>query len=212
MKTFKTHTVSIIEDEELIGRSLKNFINESSSFSCANHYLDAATSIIGIMAAPPHLIICDIGLPDMSGVECMQMILKEHPGIKFIMFTVFDTEALLFTALKEGASGYLLKDDSFQDIVKAIEDVINGGGAMSPTIAKKVIASFKSSQKKRSNELLTEHQQHILQLIADGMLNKEIAHKLKITEGTVKVQITSIYKKLQVYNRVEATNYFNKEK
>ena len=214
MKSFKTHIVHIIEDQVLIGRSLQNFINAQSNYACTHHFTDANSCMDTIINNLPHIIICDIGLPGMNGVECMELILKSYPEIKFIMFTVFDTDEFLFSALQKGASGYLLKDDPYPDIVQAITDVLNGGGAMSPAIAKKVITSFKTIHKNITNnnsiEILTNHQQNILTMIAQGLLNKEIASKLDITEGTVKIQISTIYKKLQVNNRVEAVNYLNR--
>ena len=200
--------ISIVEDQLQIGRGLKNFLNQEEPYCCDNHYATASDALQGIISCKPEIVIMDIGLPDMSGVDCMTRILKTNPNIQFIMFTVFDEDELLFDALRKGASGYILKDDNFHDIKLAIEEVRNGGGPMSPSIAQKVIRSFTCSAKNQLLEDLTEHQKKILKLISDGLLNKEIAAELNIVEGTVKNQIRTIYQKLQVNNRVEASALF----
>lgn len=208
MKTGNNIIISIIEDQLEIGISLKDYINKQTEYICDIHYLNASDALLGIPSCKPDVVICDIGLPDMSGVECMKKLLSIVPETKFIMFTVFDTDTYLFEALKCGASGYILKDDTLVEIVQAINDVLNGNGAMSPEIAKKVIQSFHQTTNIRKMECLTEHQLQILKYIADGLLNKEIADILRINEGSVKVQITTIYKKLSVNNRVEAVNLY----
>lgn len=208
MKTRNNIIISIIEDQLEIGVGLKEYINKQTEYICDIHYLNATDALLGIPSCKPDVVICDIGLPDMTGVQCMKKLLVKVPETKFIMFTVFDTDAYLFEALKCGASGYILKDDSLVEIVQAINDVINGNGAMSPAIAKKVIHSFHQTSNSRKMECLTEHQLLILKYIADGLLNKEIADKLLINEGSVKVQISTIYKKLSVNNRVEAVNLY----
>lgn len=208
MKTRNNIMISIIEDQLEIGVGLKEYINKQTEYICDIHYLNATDALLGIPSCKPDVVICDIGLPDMTGVECMKKLLVKVPETKFIMFTVFDTDVYLFEALKYGASGYILKDDSLVEIAQAINDVINGNGAMSPEIAKKVIHSFHQTSNSRKMESLTQHQLLILKYIADGLLNKEIADKLLINEGSVKVQISTIYKKLSVNNRVEAVNLY----
>jgi len=208
MKHERPIIISIVEDQVEIGSSLKTYINTQTEFCCDVHYPNALDALSGIPSCKPDIVICDIGLPDMNGVECMKIILLKTSTIKFIMFTVFDTDTLLFDALKVGASGYILKNDSFTDIVEAIREVNIGGGPMSPEIAKKVIASFQKANTNNKLECLTDHQKRILKYISDGLLNKEIADLLHVHEGTIKVQITTIYKKLQVNNRVEASNIF----
>lgn len=212
MKTRNNIIISIIEDQLEIGLGLKDYINKHTDYICDIHYINATDALLGIPSCKPDLVICDIGLPDLSGVECMKRLLVKVPETKFIMFTVFDTDAYLFEALKCGASGYILKDDSLSEIIGAIKEVVNGGGAMSPEIAKKVIQSFHQNINSKKIECLTDHQVDILKYIADGLLNKEIADTLHINEGSVKVQISTIYKKLSVNNRVEAVNLFKDAK
>ena len=205
METKERIIVSIVEDTEQIGKSIKNYINTKSDYCCDHHYLNGTVALEGIASCRPSVVIMDIGLPDMTGVDCMRVLLQTQPDIQFIMFTVFDSDELLFDALKSGASGYLLKDTDPKDIVSAIDDVLKGGGPMSPSIASKVIKSFNNTLENTKIEKLTDHQKNILKHISEGLLNKEIAQIFNITEGTVKVQIRTIYKKLQVNNRVEAS-------
>lgn len=197
--------VSIVEDTLEIGQTLKLQLNEQEGVCCDHHYQDAKQALAGIPSCRPNIVIMDIGLPDMSGIDCMRTILKEVPDTVFIMFTVFDDDKQLFDALRFGASGYLLKEASHTDIIEAIHDALAGGGPMSPQIARRVIQSFNRVEEQDKLESLTEHQKNILSHIASGLLNKEIADLLGIKEGTVKVQIRTIYQKLQVNNRVEAS-------
>ena len=201
--------VSIVEDDLEIGQNLKEFINEhSTTLCCDHHYANCTSALEGIPSCRPDVVVMDIGLPDMTGVDCMNELLPLSPDTKYIMYTVFDTDELLFDALRTGASGYILKDVDFKEIIKAVEEVLEGGGPMSAEIAMKVIRSFKKNAANPKLKELTAHQKKILGFISDGFLNKEIAHQLSIKEGTVKVQISTIYKKLQVNNRVEATRVF----
>ncbi len=204
----KIKIISIIEDQIEIGQALKTYINRQTTYCCDVVYPNAKEAIAAIPSCKPDIIICDIGLPDISGVECMKILLPKVPSTKFIMFTIFDTDMLLFDALKAGASGYILKNDELNEITNAINLVLEGGGAMSPEIAKKVIKSFQKEKSKSFVEILTNHQLNILKLVSEGLLNKEISEILNINEGTVKVQISNIYKKLQVNNRVEASNLY----
>ena len=197
--------ISIVEDSEEIGSSLKTYLNGHTPYCCDRHYLNGNIAIEGILSCKPELVIMDIGLPDMTGLECMSRIKKTNQNILFLIFTVFDSTDILFKALADGADGYILKDYSNEMIAHAIKECLHGGGPMSPEIARKVISSFNKSIVNSKLVTLTAHQSKILGMVADGYLNKEIADRLSIKEGTVKVQISSIYKKLQVNNRVEAS-------
>lgn len=197
--------VCIVEDDLSIGSTLKTKINKSEDYYCQDHFLNAEDAVEGITKNNPDLVIMDIGLPGMSGIECMDMVLSKFPAIRVVMFTIFDDDEQLFKALKKGASGYILKNDSFKEIIGALNELVLGGGPMSPEIALKVLKSFKVKARNNKLEILTKHQIDILRLISEGLLNKEIASKIGCTEGSIKVQISRIYKKLQVNNRVEAT-------
>ena len=206
----KQYVVSIVEDQPDVGKALKDFININTSFCCDNVYPSGEEAMAGIPSCQPDIVIMDIGLPGISGIECVKRIRKNDQTTLIIMFTVFDTEEQLFDALRSGANGYILKDTPVDDIPDLLKEAIEGGAPMSPPIAKKVLNSFHNKEHKKQHKLesLTEHQMHILKLITKGFLNKEIADKLSIKEGTVKVQVSRIYKKLHVNNRIEASNLY----
>lgn len=212
MKNDKPIIVSVVEDELEIANSLIKHIDKQEKFCVDNHYLNGEDAIIGIASCKPDIVIMDIGLPGKNGVEVVKETVKRLPEIQIIMFTVFDSDELLFEALSYGAIGYILKDDSYEDILIAINDVLNGGARMSPSIAKKVVERHRQPDKAQLLEKLTDHQMNILRLISECYMNKEIADILEIKEGSVKEQVRRIYKKLQVNNRVEASNLYRNSK
>ena len=202
--------ISIVEDQPDVLRSLVNNINRTEGMMCLSHYLNAESALKGIVLDRPDLVLMDIGLPKMDGVECMIRIQEKAPRIECLMFTVFDNESQVFEALKAGASGYILKSDRVPGAIRAIKEWRNGGAPMSREIARKVLNSFhhKRSQKSPDFEELTQRQLAILDLLSKGLLNKEIADRLNISEGTVKQHNYAIFKKLQVNNRMEAVNKY----
>jgi two-component system, NarL family, response regulator LiaR len=204
--------IDIVEDQDHIAKGLRNYINSKEGYICRNIYTTGNEAVNALTSlAKPHVIIHDIGLPDISGVDVLKKMQGKLDDTKIIMFTMFDNDESLFSALKEGASGYILKNDSFEEIMEAVDEVLKGGGPMSPEIALKIIKSFQRVKNEKL-ESLTSHQMEILKDISNGLLNKEIADKHNIVEGSVKLQISSIYKKLQVNNRVEAVTIYNKYK
>ena len=202
--------ISIVEDTTEVRERLVLSINNTEDLYCISDYPNAELAISDIPLAQPDVVIMDIGLPGLSGIECMLRIKSASPDIPFLMFTVFDNDENIFKALKAGAVGYIMKDERPRGVIAAIRTFINGGAPMSPEIGKKVLQSFhRYKPLKGQVESLTQHQIQILDFISQGFLNKEIAEKLNITEGSIKVQISRIYKKLQVNNRVEAINKYN---
>ncbi|HQU60888.1 MAG TPA: response regulator transcription factor, partial [Saprospiraceae bacterium] len=158
----------------------------------------------------PDLVLMDIGLPKMNGVECMIRVKLQAPEVDFLMFTVFDNDEYVFEALKAGAVGYVLKSERATGALRAIEEYAQGGAPMSRDIARKVLSSFHTHNKKAGEgfENLTPQQLLILEQLSQGLLNKEIADRLGISEGTVKQHNYAIYKKLQVNNRTEAVQKY----
>ena len=202
--------ISVIEDTDEIRDRLVQVINKTEDLICITNYPDAESALTEISDVHPDIVIMDIGLPQMSGIECMLRLKSACPNIAFLMFTVFDNDDHIFHALRAGASGYIMKDERPKGVIRAIQEYLKGGAPMSPDISKRVLESFHRYQPKQGNvESLTSHQVKILDYISQGLLNKEIAHLLNITEGSIKVQISRIYKKLQVNNRVEAINKYN---
>ena len=205
--------VAVIEDQEDMRNGLKDLLNESKTMTCPAAYANAEDALKHIPFFQPNVVICDIGLPHMNGIECVARLKELCPKTNFLMFTVFESDEKVFDALKAGANGYILKKEPPHKILEALHDIHEGGAPMSALIARKVLQSFQQPiLKKRDtddNEILSNREQEILEMLSKGYLNKEIGDKLFISVGTVKQHIYKIYKKLHVQNRVEAVNKYN---
>ena len=200
-------TVAIVEDKDDIRNSLHVLINSSSQCECEHVYADAESALEEIPYRGPNVVLMDIQLPGMSGIECIRQIKVINPGIQFMMMTVYEDAENIFKSLEAGASGYLLKNTSPKKILEAITDLKEGGSPMSGEIARKVVASFQKNLPDNSEkEKLTAREFEIVELLSKGFLYKEIADQLNITVGTVKQHIHNTYEKLQVNNRTEAIN------
>lgn len=197
--------VSVVEDQAGVRTGLVKAINHSEGLSCISEYANAEDAIRGIPIDKPELVLMDIGLPGKDGIECMMQIKQSVPNIKFLMFTVFDNDEKLFEALKAGAGGYVLKSDGLFGAIDAIREMGANGAPMSREIARKVLLSF---QLDTNLEKLTPREKSILEQLARGLLNKEIAAKLGISLKTVKQHNYNIYRKLEVNNRTEAVNKY----
>ena len=204
MKSTKKR-ISIVEDDEKKLLEIKNAFNQTNDLICISAYLNGEDALINIPKDQPEIVIMDIGLPHMNGVECMFRIKHKCPQILFLMYTIFANDEKVFDSLRFGADGYVLKRDGILGILESVRNLIDGDAPMSSEIAKKVIKSFHIANLECH---LTPRQIEILELLSKGLLNKEIAEKLYLTVGTVKVQLARIYKKLQVNNRVEAINTY----
>ncbi len=204
--------ISIVEDLEEIRETLKAKIGDTADFQILNTYPDAEQALPGLLLHKPDIVLMDIGLPGMSGVECMMRVKAHASDIRFLMFTIFDNDENVFEALKAGADGYILKREPMPRIIESLREVFRDGAPMSRAIARKVLTSFQEVKPSApTTEILTPRQVEILQQISKGLPYKLIGHQLQITEGTVKQHIHQIYKKLQVNNRTEATNkYFGR--
>src|SRR5882724_5489693 len=199
-------TVGIIEDLDEIREGLKSYIDADPDFDivCACGTAEEALTILPNVL--PDIVIMDINLPDMNGIDCISAVKDECPHTQFMMFTVYENDEKIFDALQAGASGYLLKSAAPVQIIEAIRELYKGGSPMSPNIARKLVNIFRGQKKNTSSELLGRRENEILLLLAQGLLYKEIAAKLSITTGTVRQHIHSIYEKLHVQNRTEALN------
>jgi|ERR1017187_3032842 DNA-binding NarL/FixJ family response regulator len=198
-------TVAIVEDNDDIREAMRVLINGSEGFSCMRVFSNADEAVIELPKSHYDIIIMDIQLPGISGIECVIALKDRIPKSQFMMVTVFEDDNNIFDALKAGATGYILKRTSPAQILEAIRELHKGGSPMSPEIARRVVASLQ--KKKNSNiEILTDREKQILDLLAKGFLYKEIAAELDISYETVKKHIQNIYEKLQVQNKVEALN------
>jgi len=198
-------TVSIVEDLAEVRESLAKLVSNSDGFLLLSTYPNAETAQKNIAAERPQLVIMDINLPGISGIECIRKIKGDCPGTQFMMYTIFEDDDKVFEALEAGASGYLLKKTPKEKIMEALRELYEGGSPMSTQIARKVIQSFqRKNQLNEESNLLTPKEKEVLQLLAKGFLYKEISEKLNITLNTVKQHIHRTYLKLHVCNRTEA--------
>ena len=201
--------VSVVEDAEEIRESLAVLLRGSEGFSLQGAYGSAETALENIPGSKPDVLLMDINLPGMSGIECVRKLKFEIPELQVIMLTVYEDPDAIFNSLSAGASGYLLKRTTPEKILEAIRDVSRGGAPMSSQIARKVVQSFSTPTPEPSQGLtLREHE--ILELLAKGYRYKEIGEALQISVETVRSHLHKVYEKLHVRSRTEAVRkYFH---
>lgn len=204
--------VAIIEDIVNIAYDLKKLLNDSGKIECTQVYHNAESAIAFLKNFPADIVICDIGLPGMSGIQVISEVRACHPKTQFCMFTVFEDNQKIFESIKAGAKGYVLKNSTPESIVASILELYNGGAPMSPEIARKVIDAFAQAEvttPPSTKHPLSEREIQILNLLSQGLLYKEIADQVGLTTGTVKQHIHRIYDRLQVTNKTEALNKYH---
>ena len=200
-------TLAIVEDLDEVRDGLKNFISLSQDFKVLDTFKTAEEAAYDLPKLKPDIVIMDINLPGMNGIECIRQIKNKIPATQFMMFTVYENDEKVFEALKAGASGYLLKNTGLVQLIESLKELYNGGSPMSANIARKLVTLFRSEQKETANiEVLSTRENEILQLLSKGLLYKEIADQLSISVSTVRQHIHHIYEKLHVQNRTEAIN------
>ncbi|MFZ2865668.1 MAG: response regulator transcription factor [Ignavibacteriaceae bacterium] len=206
--------VIIIEDNELLRDSLKEAINKSSSIRCENTFNsgEAALDFIGKEELVPDIILLDIGLPGLSGIELIPELRKLSPTSKIIIITIHDEDENIFKAICAGASGYLLKDLSSDKIIESISEVLNGGAPMNSHIAKKVLNMFRDHNIKSDGYDLSDREKEILSLLVEGLSKKQIGEKIFLSHHTVDSHLRNIYAKLEVHSRSSAISKAIKEK
>ena len=198
--------IAIIEDDQVTRESLKTLIQTTEGFECAGSFSDAETGLEFLTGHPADIVLMDIHLPVMDGIECVRRLKSIHPEMQFIMCTIFRDDDSVFNALKAGATGYLLKNDDPGKIIEAIHDIYSGGSPMTPQIARRVLESFKIPAVNDDIHLLTKRENEMLCLLVKGLRYKEIADKLFISSATVRTHIYNIYQKLHVQSRTDAIN------
>jgi DNA-binding NarL/FixJ family response regulator len=202
-------TVSIVEDDDQVRQSLARLIQRAEGFRCLSHYPSAEAALEAIPREGPEVVLMDINLPGMNGVECVRRLKPKLPEVQVIMLTVYEDTDSIFNALAAGASGYLLKRTPPAELLEAIRDVHRGGSPMTTHIARKVVQSFqRGGVSSRPTENLSPREQEVLDCLARGFLYKEIADKLGVSYETVHTYIRRIYEKLQVRSRTEAVAKF----
>jgi len=200
-------SLAIVEDLDEVRDGLKNFIALSQDFKVLDTFKNAEDAVIGLPKLNPDIVIMDINLPGMNGIECIRQVKDKSPGTQFMMFTVYENDEKVFEALKAGASGYLLKNTGLVQLIESLKELYNGGSPMSANIARKLVTLFRNQKTETTIlEILSPRENEILQLLAKGLLYKEIANQLGISVSTVRQHIHHIYEKLHVQNRTEAIN------
>ena len=200
-------TLAIVEDLDEVRDGLKNFISLSTDFKVLGTFKTAEDAVIDLPKLKPDIVIMDINLPGMNGIECIRRVKDKSLGTQFMMFTVYENDEKVFEALKAGASGYLLKNTGLVQLIESLKELHNGGSPMSANIARKLVTLFRNEGKQAPNlEVLSHRENEILQLLSKGLLYKEIADQLTISVSTVRQHIHHIYEKLHVQNRTEAIN------
>ena len=201
--------VAIVEDNDQFRKALETIIDQEKDMSLLGSYTSAERAVIALDQSPPDVAIVDISLPGMKGTELIVRLRDKLRQTLFMVCTIHDDNDTMFDALKCGAAGYILKDPiTAEEITKAIRDLYNGGSPMSPFIARKVIGTFQKPMINDVNSLLSQREKEVLELVAQGLLYKEIALRLTISAETVKKHLKNIYQKLHVQNKVEALNKF----
>ena len=200
-------TLAIVEDLDEVRDGLRNFISLSTDFKILDTFKTAEEALYELPRLQPDIVIMDINLPGMNGIECIKLVKDKSPDTQFMMFTVYENDEKVFEALKAGASGYLLKNTGLVQLIESLKELYNGGSPMSANIARKLVTLFRSEQKEKTKvEVLTSRENEILHLLAKGLLYKEIADQISISVSTVRQHIHHIYEKLHVQNRTEAIN------
>jgi DNA-binding NarL/FixJ family response regulator len=201
-------SVSIVEDNEKLRGTLARVLNRAEGFSCASQYPSAEDALKDLPNVKPDVVLMDINLPGMNGVECVRQLKKILPQVQIMMLTVYEDTENIFDALTAGASGYLLKRTTGAELINAIHEVQRGGSPMTAHIARKVVQSFQKNAPAQPAENLSEREQQVLDLLSQGLMYKEIADKLQISYETVHTYIRRIYEKLRVRTRTEAVAKF----
>jgi len=205
-------SVSIVEDDDWLREDLARKIRQAKGFRVAGLHPNAEDALEKLPGEASDVVLMDIALPGMSGIECVQRLKEKWPDANVLILTVYEETDRIFAALRAGASGYLLKRSSTEELLEAIADLHEGGAPMSSSVARRVVKFFTSEAKpKPEGEGLSAREREILDSLVEGRANKEIADRLNISVHTVRMFIRRIYKKMHVHSRGEAVARFLKK-
>lgn len=205
--------VFMVEDQVQILRTQLKLLEGSPRIEIIGTALNGEDALPEIERLKPEVILCDLGLPGMSGIEVTRQLKAKHPKMEVLIFTIFEEEEKVLDAIKAGASGYLLKGATADKIVEAIGDVCAGGTVIQPSLARRLLHHFRAPlsgpipeapKAKEEGRSLSARETEILQLVAKGLSNQEAANVLGLSKATIRTHVEHIYEKLEVTNRVEA--------
>lgn len=208
MRDLLKRKVIIIEDDKILRGSYESLINSSDKFMVVGVYRTAEEAINELNKRKPDIVLMDIELPEMNGIEATQKIRDKIPTMEIVMLTVYEDNELVFNAIKAGASGYITKSSNYLEILGALDEISKGGSPMSSKIARMVV----SNMHKNPNSPLTKREKKVIQLLAEGKTYSQISSLLEISPETAKTHIRNIYSKLQVNKKSDAIELANLHK
>jgi DNA-binding NarL/FixJ family response regulator len=196
---------AVIEDQRDIREGLTMLINGTAGYRCTGSYRSMEEALDKIKSDVPDVVLCDIGLPGMSGIDGIRILRERHPNLLLLMLTVYDDDERIFDALCAGACGYLLKRTSPARLLESLKEAVTGGAPMSPEVASRVIALFREIHpRERADYQLTPHETRLLKLLVQGHNYTTAADELHVSYNTVKFHMRHVYEKLQVHSKSEA--------
>jgi len=201
-------TVSIVEDDLPVRSIYAKWLKQAEGFRLVSQHGDGQVALAALPAENPDVVMMDINLPGLNGVECVRQLKLQCPKMQFVMITVYEDPERIFKALAAGATGYLLKQTAREELLAALRDVKRGGSPMSSGIARKVVQHFQNavpSGPEAELQQLSQREKEVLDLLARGYLFKEISESLSLSEHTVDTYLRRIYEKLHVHSRAQAT-------
>ena len=200
--------VMIVDDHPVVRRGIQSLLSEEDDIQVAGEAVNGKDALEKVEDLKPDVILMDLVMPEMSGIEAIERITASHPDARILVMTSFAADDKVFPSIKAGALGYLLKDSDPEDLIRMIRQVFRGELSIHPTIARKVIQELnRPATEPLTPSPITEREVEILKLLAEGMENKEIAAKLVVQDATVRTHVSNILRKLQLANRVQATLY-----
>src|SRR5215469_4916482 len=202
------NTVAIVEDNTVMRNTFRQWIDAAPGFKCVVACASAEEALAEIPRLKPDVVLMDVHLPGESGIACTAQLKEKLPGVQVIIVTVYRNHELIFQALQAGACGYLLKRSSPEELLKAISEVRSGGAPMTSEIARMLVEAIQKKPAAAAGDGLTQRESEILVLLSEGLSNKEIADRVKISYDTVRAHLRHIYEKLHVRGRTEAVRKY----
>lgn len=198
-----TITVAVVDDDEEVRSGLQWMINHADGFACVAVYASAREALDGLPDPPPDVVLMDIGLPGMSGIECVRELKKRHPHLRVVMQTVYSDDDKIFESLRAGAVGYILKKSPIIKVLQAVADAHEGGAPMSGEVARRVLAYFQQPGPEEEIAGLSDREHEVLQELIEGKSYKAISESLFLSVHTIRFHVHHIYEKLHVRSRAE---------